>query len=217
MVSPARYSLVQKSWPPRFLVSSLSRDLVLNARRGLSRLVRNSPMRSPLDEVGDGQIGLAGLAIEPDPGVEQRHLVGEAGEQASQRVRPLMLEPDVGQQPVNEALNGLADAGQVPRPGFRPFAVAAGLWGTDDDGPLLLGSALLSLQAAESHVGHIAGAHRGSGTRQPGLRQDARLEERFGQRSLAGGRRSTSPAGYFAALGRAGALRTTPGGGRSQC
>jgi hypothetical protein len=145
-------------------------------------------MRSPSQQVGEGQSGTTELIVEPDAEVVQRHPRRQTCSQPAQLVRSLPPEAQGVEELLVDAFYDLADGGH-PSPqllGPAPLAAVA-LGRADDTHPVEIEPTPMVFFTLEALVGHVGSCGWRSHAQQPGVWPVARCKEGLGQWLIFGG------------------------------
>src|SRR5215207_3624877 len=144
-------------------------------------------MRSPLEQVSEGQPRTTKLVVEPDAEVVQRNPGRQASPQPAQLMGSLRAKAKGIVELLVNRLDDLANACRpTPQPlGPSPFAPVLSGW-AHDARSVEIEPAPMVLFALEALIGHVWPRGRRSHARRPGVRLAAQSEEGFGQRLVFG-------------------------------
>src|SRR5919112_5286085 len=134
-------------------------------------------MRSPSQQVGEGQPGAAELVVEPDTEVVQGHPRRQSSPQTPQFVRPLPPQAESVEQLIVDAFDDLSESGHPPPQAFGAGLSGVALGRLDDLGTIVIKPAPMVFGTLETFVGHVSSREGRAHAYEPGVRICPELEE----------------------------------------
>src|SRR5918995_1532411 len=144
-------------------------------------------MRSPSEQVSEGQPGTAELVIEPDAEVVQSHPRRQTCSQSLKLMGPLPPQAEGVEQLVVGALHDLADGGHPPPEALGPGLSRVPFGRMDDSSPVVMEPLEVVFGAFEALVGHVRSRASRTHADEPFVGIGSHGEEGLGQRLVGGG------------------------------
>src|SRR5918994_7859036 len=135
-------------------------------------------MRSPSQQVGEGQPGAAETVVEQDTEVVQGYPRRQSSPQTPQFVRPLPPQAESVEQLIVDAFDDLSESGHPPPQAFGPASLSGVALGRLDDlGTIVIKPAPMVFGTLETFVGHVSSREGRAHAYEPGVRICPELEE----------------------------------------
>src|ERR671911_1628899 len=134
-------------------------------------------MRSPSQQVGEGQPGAAETVVEQDTEVVQGYPRRQSSPQTPQFVGPLPPQAESVEQLIVDAFDDLTESGQPPPQAFGPGLSGVALGRMDDLGTVMIKPAPMVFGTLETFVGHVSSREGRAHAYEPGVRICPELEE----------------------------------------